>query len=76
MPERESKTILKTSAEWQKIFPFPLVYDADGWDRTNFNYSWNEELITEKEYHRRVNRSTCIHRVNKYPKSAKGRYDG
>ena len=38
-----------TSEEWQKIYPSPKVIDPDGWDRKNYNYSWNEELISEKE---------------------------
>lgn len=51
-----------TSEEWQKIYPSPKVIDPDGWDRKNYNYSWNEELISEKEYHERVAKSTvCFH---------------
>ena len=34
----------KTSQEWQKQFPHPLVYDADGWDRKNWIYS-NSSII-------------------------------
>ena len=47
-----------TSKEWQEIYPCPKVIDPDGWDRKNYDYSWNEELISEKEYHERVAKST------------------
>ena len=53
----------KTSEEWQKLKPSPLVYDPDGWDRLNFQYSWYEELITEQEYETRVIGSTCMWNV-------------
>lgn len=33
------------------------VLDPDGWDRTNFDESWNE-LITEEEFKKRLMRST------------------
>ena len=49
----------KTSAEWQKLNPEVLVYDADGWDRKNYEYAWNVERITKKEYKRRRSLSTC-----------------
>ena len=55
--------ILRTSEEWQKLHPMPMVYDPDGWDRKNLQYSWYEELIDFEEYQRRVNQSTCMHRV-------------
>ena len=57
-----------TSAEWQKRKPTHHVRDPDGWDRANFNYSWFEELITEREYNRRVSISTIeIHVPNSFP---------
>ena len=37
--------IKKTSAQWQSLYPYPKVLDPDGWDRKNYDYSWNEELI-------------------------------
>ena len=33
-------------------------------DRKNYDYSWNEELITLEEYKNRCNRSTCLHHCN------------
>ena len=56
----------RTSAEWQKLKPYPEVYDPDGWDRANFQYSWHEELVTEGEYEQRTMRSTCMHRVSDF----------
>ena len=34
-------------------------YDPDGWDRQDYEYSWNVEQITETEYKRRRSLSTC-----------------
>ena len=48
----------KSSVEWAKIFNHKFkILDPDGWDRANFSKSWNE-LITEKEFNRRVTMST------------------
>lgn len=55
---------LKTSAKWQELFPYPKVLDPDGWDRRNFIFSWNEELISKKEYDSRVFVSTCEFKLN------------
>ncbi len=51
---------LKTSEEWQKIHSQITIFDPDGWDRQNFQYSWHEELITEAEFQKRVFSSTCL----------------
>ena len=45
----EIKEEMKTSEEWQQQFEC-MVYDPDGWDRHNYQYSWFEEKITEKEF--------------------------
>jgi hypothetical protein len=50
----------KTSDEWQKENPRTVVCDPDGWDRTNFQYSWFEEEITFEEYNKRLIHSTCM----------------
>ena len=34
------------------------VLDHDGWDRANFDYSWNKEKITMAEFQRRLAMST------------------
>lgn len=49
----------KTSKEWQESHPNPIVLDPDGWNRSNFQYSWYEEEITFEEYNKRVMYSTC-----------------
>lgn len=54
---------LKTSKEWQDLFPYPKVLDPDGWDRTTFLHSWNMEKITEEEYKIRVSGSTCLFKI-------------
>ena len=48
-----------TSEDWQKWYPSLKVLDPDGWDRTDFAYSWYTEQITFEEYERRVMQSTC-----------------
>lgn len=52
---------LKTSSEWQRIFPDIIVFDPDGWDRTHYDYSWNIEKISREEYERRRMKSTCCY---------------
>lgn len=53
----------KTSQQWYdeipKDFGF-IIYDPDGWDRSNYEYSFNEELITKEEFLKRVTSSTCL----------------
>jgi len=50
---------VKTSEEWQKESNV-TIYDPDGWDRKNFQYSWYEELITRAEFEHRAMYSTCM----------------
>jgi hypothetical protein len=50
----------KTSEEWQKENDSVIVLDPDGWDRTNYQYSWYEEKITHREYNNRLFQSTCL----------------
>ena len=50
----------KTSQEWQEENMKTIVLDPDGWDRTNYQYSWFEEQITLEEYNSRVFQSTCM----------------
>jgi hypothetical protein len=53
--------ILKTSEEWyNEIYPDKelIIYDHDGWDRSNWDFSWYEEKITKDEFSRRVCSST------------------
>lgn len=50
---------LKTSAQWAEEKGV-VVLDPDGWDRKNYDYSWNEEEITEAEFERRKSESTTL----------------
>lgn len=47
----------KTSKQWESESYIKII-DPDGWDRTNFEYSFNEELITYDEFNNRRLRST------------------
>jgi hypothetical protein len=49
---------VKTSAQWLREFKDLTILDPDGWDRLNYEYSFNEELITRGEFRYRANRST------------------
>lgn len=50
--------IVKTSADWMNIVgPIPIV-DFDGWDRSNFESSFNRDLINYRDFMNRVLRST------------------
>ena len=56
-----TKDILKTSAEWHNDGPTGIIIiDPDGWDRTNYDYSFNQELVTFQEYVARLYRSTIM----------------
>lgn len=52
----------KTSEEWNRIVnskdKIIKILDPDGWDRTNYDYSWSEEKISIREFYKRVSRST------------------
>ncbi len=54
---------LKTSKEWASLKLSEsgiIICDFDGWDRSNFEYSYNEELITFSEFNRRLMYSTIM----------------
>lgn len=52
----------RTSEEWMNILnkdnKFKLL-DPDGWDRSNFNFSYYIEQITLEEFFNRLSVSTC-----------------
>jgi len=50
----------KTSEEWYKLLPKPTIMDPDGWDRSNYQFSWYEEKITFPEFEMRRMASTCL----------------
>ena len=56
---RINREYLKTSKEWQELFKEVVVLDPDGWDRKNYKYSLEEELISLSEYYNRIIQSTC-----------------
>jgi hypothetical protein len=47
----------RTSEDWQKLYN-GIIYDPDGWDRKNYQFSWHEEKISRKEFERRACMST------------------
>lgn len=53
----------KTSKDWYAEIPTELgfvLYDPDGWDRSNWEFSFNQELITKEEFVKRIIESTCM----------------
>lgn len=58
-----SDEIKKTSKEWYEEIPKEhklVIMDPDGWDRKNYDYSFNEELITKNEFDSRLASSTVL----------------
>lgn len=56
----------KTSQEWlESIDPKHKlkILDPDGWDRNNYEFSFNEEKIEKEEFDKRLGSSTiqCNH---------------
>lgn len=55
--------IKKSSKDWYysipAIFKF-VIMDPDGWDRKNYEFSFNEEQITKEEFVKRAQYSTCL----------------
>ena len=43
---------------WQVLRPDIQIQDPDGWDRTNLEWSWYQQQITESEYKERLSVST------------------
>ena len=60
--------IKKISNDWyNEIYPDGdlIIYDPDGWDRTNYHYSFYEELITKEEFNKRLGFSTVLKKISK-----------
>ena len=51
---------MKTSKTWCRKLDISLdaILDPDGWDRTNYDYSFNKEKITKEEFVSRLGQST------------------
>ena len=55
------RPLLMTSADWKESFcPELVILDPDGWDRSNYDYSFNEEFISEEEFMGRLIGSTVM----------------
>ncbi len=57
--------ILETSEYWLKLkndnsFLQTVIMDPDGWDRSNYNYSFFKERISRQEFENRLMQSTCM----------------
>lgn len=51
---------LRSSEDWHKtLYPTTLIFDPDGWNRSDFDNSW-KELITKEEFLERFLRSTIM----------------
>ena len=56
----------KTSKQWLDLDTNGLIIsDPGGWDRSNYQYSFFEELITKEEFVRRLLNSTILISNNK-----------
>ena len=56
--------VKKPSSEWIKEVGYEVL-DPDGWDRSNFQYSWYEEDITYQEFQKRLLISTVKRKFKK-----------
>jgi len=65
-------SVEKTSQQWydelRKTSNITIM-DPDGWDRTNYQYSFTEELITKEKFDERLSRSTVSGNINEMIKS-------
>lgn len=60
-----TEPIKKTSNEWAMGHPDlkdNMIWDPDGWDRTNFHYAFYREEITLEEFNKRMLNSTIVSR--------------
>lgn len=65
-------TVEKTSQEWYDELRKTeniTIMDPDGWDRTNYKYSFTEELITKEKFNERLSQSTISGNINEMLKS-------
>lgn len=56
---------VKTSSEWWHDHPMiktMRINDPDGWDRSNFHYSFYKEPVTFAEFEKRLFISTMVPR--------------
>ena len=65
-------SVEKTSQQWYdelRKTENVTIMDPDGWDRTNYKYSFTEELITKEKFEERLAQSTCLKNINEMIKS-------
>ena len=65
-------SVEKTSQQWYDELRKTeniTIMDPDGWDRTNYKYSFTEELITKEKFEERLAQSTCSKNINEMIKS-------
>jgi hypothetical protein len=65
-------SVEKTSQQWYDELRKTeniTIMDPDGWDRTNYKYSFTEELITKEKFEERLAQSTCLKNINEMIKS-------
>jgi hypothetical protein len=65
-------SVEKTSQQWYdelRKMENITIMDPDGWDRTNYKYSFTEELITKEKFNERLSRSTVKGNINEMLKS-------
>lgn len=53
----DANEIKKTSSEWIKEVGYEVI-DPDGWNRSDLQNSWYEEMITYQEFQKRLLGST------------------
>ena len=66
--ERSNMPVMKTSVEWWHNNPLSKtmrIFDPDGWDRANFQYSFYEEPINYDEFYKRLFRSALTPKERK-----------
>lgn len=60
--------MVKTGKQWkEELYPQIEILDYDGFDRYNLEYSFEQELITEVEFQRRMGHCTIIVSDCPYP---------
>jgi hypothetical protein len=65
-------SVEKTSQQWYDELRKTeniTIMDPDGWDRTNYKYSFTEELITKEKFNERLSRSSVKGNINEMLKS-------
>lgn len=64
----------KTSKNWMKLPKYAgiTIYDPDGWNRQNYDYSFDKQRITWREFERRLSLSTRTLGTNEHKEILNG----